>query len=143
MKMKTKSLNHSSLWEHLIWLFTCFNEEDNLSQEADVAGMVRIRHSNLTTSARAWFSSSSCIIAVTSWMLDAFLAKFDAWNYFSLHFNPSKSNMFLYTSKIKNAFLGNFIFVSVKKPTLYLIIQQIWTLPLWSITSCKMFFKTE
>ena len=37
-------------------LFTLFSEEDDLTQEADVAGMVRSRCSNLVTYARAWFS---------------------------------------------------------------------------------------
>ena len=66
MEMKTKLLNHNSLWEHLIQLFTRFSGEDDLSQEADVACMVRIKHSNLVTSARACFGSTSSIISVNS-----------------------------------------------------------------------------
>ena len=52
MKMKTKSFNRSSLWEHLISLFTHFSEEENPYLEADEAGLVRINHSNLVTSIR-------------------------------------------------------------------------------------------
>ena len=45
MEMKTKLLNCSLLWEQLILLlFTCFSEEKDLSQEADVAefGLVQV-----------------------------------------------------------------------------------------------------
>ena len=37
--------------------------------------MVKIRRSNLVTSASAWFSPSSRIISATSWMLDTCYAK--------------------------------------------------------------------
>ena len=47
--MKTKLLNHSSLEEYIIKLFKHISE-DNLSQEVDVAAMVRIKCSNLVIS---------------------------------------------------------------------------------------------
>lgn len=41
----------------------------------DVAGVVRITCSNFVTSSRLWFSSSSHIMSVTSWMFDACFVK--------------------------------------------------------------------
>ena len=78
----------------------------DLPPEADVAGMVRIRRSNLVTSARAWFSSSSHIISVTSWIFDACFLKSTEKTNFNLHLNPSKSTMILCSSKVKIASVG-------------------------------------
>ena len=41
IEMKTKLLNRSLPWEHLNF-FTCFSEENDLLQEPDETGMVRI-----------------------------------------------------------------------------------------------------
>ena len=59
-------------------LFTRFSEEDDPLQEANVAGMIKIRRSNLVTSTRAWFNLSSPFISETSWMPDDYFAKYAA-----------------------------------------------------------------
>ena len=74
-----------------------FNEENNLSQETDVAGTIRIRHSDLVTSARTWFSSSSCIIFVTSWILNACFPNLQH-ELISAHISIHPNPMFLYTT---------------------------------------------
>ena len=91
--MKSRLLNSFSLLEHFISSFTRFSEEDNLSQEADEPGMSRIKRSNLVTSARAWFSSSSCIISATSWILESYFSKSAAYTDFRARFNTAKSNV--------------------------------------------------
>ena len=79
-----------------------------MSQEADVAGMVRIRCSNLVTCARVQ------VYILSLWLLGCLILALQNLQHklvspcISIHQNP----MFLYTTIVENASIGIF-FISV------------------------------
>ena len=64
MKMDIKLANRFPFLEQHMKSFTLFSGEDDLSQEADMAALVRIKRSNMVTSARS-------VISATSWIFNA------------------------------------------------------------------------